>query len=464
MGVHGIDVEQVVLHLPDNKAELWEVAPEDAVTVHAPQVAVDTDLALEQLDKQAGVADIVAEIVVDQVTVLSQQADGVGAHAFDFRLLGHQYEDFQHGERRAAEHVVVACLDIAVMQLEACVDRLRRRFVFGGQDHLFEVLDDQVAELGNAHDHPVILLHEAFDAGLRVLAFKAQQGGDGALVVEQQPVFGTPGEHVQGVAHLPQEFLGRGQQGVFALYQKTFASQGAQVKGAVLATGHPQNRLNIPQAAGRAFDVGFQVVFGVVVLVVPGFLLGTLGQEEVLARPHVRGAGDFEHALAQALGAGDGAAFHEVGDDGEVGTGLFGALVDRAYALADFQANVPQQCQKTLDGIAKDLMVGAVQQDQQVDVGIGVQLATPVAADRYQGDVGVFAPTELFPGLLQNVIDEPGAVLDQSADIPATAKTLIKHLAGLADGLLERGDRARLQGQFGLELATVEEFGIHLGH
>ena len=96
------------------------------------------------------------------------------------------------------------------MQLETRIDRLRWRFVFGGQDHFFEVLDDQVAELGNAHDYPVILLHEALDAGLRIFAFKAQKGSDRALVIEEQAVFGTTGQHVQGVAHLPQEFLGRG--------------------------------------------------------------------------------------------------------------------------------------------------------------------------------------------------------------------------------------------------------------
>ncbi|MNS92955.1 hypothetical protein D3C72_1271040 [compost metagenome] len=119
VGIDRIDVEQVVLHLPDDKAEFGQITPENAVTVHPAQVAVDADLALEQLDEQAGVANIVAEVVVDQVTVFPQQSNSVGTHAFDFRLLGHQHEDLEHGEWRAAEHVVVACLDITVVQLEA---------------------------------------------------------------------------------------------------------------------------------------------------------------------------------------------------------------------------------------------------------------------------------------------------------------------------------------------------------
>ena len=115
--IHRIDVEQVVLHLPDDMAELGQVAAEDAVAVHATQVAVNAHFALEQLDEQAGVADIVAERIVDQVAVLTQQADGVRAYALDLRVLRHQHEDFQHRERSALEHLGVSRLDIAIMQL-----------------------------------------------------------------------------------------------------------------------------------------------------------------------------------------------------------------------------------------------------------------------------------------------------------------------------------------------------------
>jgi hypothetical protein len=75
-------------------------------------------------------------------------------------------------------------------------------------------------------------------------------------------------------------------------------------------------------------------------------------------------------------GPADGAAFHQVGDDREVGAGLLGALVHGAHALADFQADVPQQRQKALDGVA-ELLIGAVQQDQQVDVGVGCSSPRP---------------------------------------------------------------------------------------
>ncbi|MNJ62855.1 hypothetical protein D3C77_587110 [compost metagenome] len=164
-------------------------------------------------------------------------------------MLGHQYEDFQHGERGALEDVRAYRLDVAVMQLEARIERLGAAAVVVEND-FFEVLDDQVAELGDAHHNPVVLLHELFDGPLGVVIAEAEQGGNTALMIEQQAVFGAAGEHVQGIADLPQEFLGGGQQGVFALQQEAFARQGMQVQGAVLATGDPQYRLDVAQAAG----------------------------------------------------------------------------------------------------------------------------------------------------------------------------------------------------------------------
>ena len=370
--VDRIDVEQVVLHLPNDMAELRQITAENAVAVHPPQVAVNAFLALEQFDEQAGVADVLAELVVDQVAAVTQQADAVGTYPFDFRVLRHQHEDFDDGEGGALEHVRVGDLDIAVAHLEAAVQGRGRAAFAGAQDHFLEVLIDQVRQLGNPHHHAVVLLHEVFDAALAVAVLIAEQGGDLHLVIEQQAVFGAPGEHVQGVAHLPQKFMAGGQQGVFAFQQETVADQGLQVQRAELAACHPKHGLDVAQAAGRALDVGFEVVLGVVVLGMTRSAFVALGQVEMLARPHLIGAGHLLHALAQVFGAGDGAAFHQVGDHRQVGARLFGAFVDRAHALADFQADVPEQGEKAFDGLAEDFVIAAVEQDQQVDVRVWV--------------------------------------------------------------------------------------------
>ncbi len=119
--VDGVDVEQVVLHLPDDVAELRQIAAQDAVAVHSAKVAVNTFLALEQLDEQAGVAQILAEDVIDQVAVIAEQANGVRANALDVGMLGEQHEGFQDRERGAFEDSCVAHLKVAVAYLKSAV-------------------------------------------------------------------------------------------------------------------------------------------------------------------------------------------------------------------------------------------------------------------------------------------------------------------------------------------------------
>ncbi len=197
------------------------------------------------------------------------------------------------------------------------------------------MLADQIAELGDAHHHPVVLLHEALDGQLGIAVFVTEEGGKAALVVEQQAVLGPSGEHVQAIAHLPEKLLGGGQQAMFAFGNEPLVDHGLQVEGAELATRDPEDGLDVAQTAGGTLDVGLQVVLGVVVLGMTSALLVALGKEELLARPHLLGTGDLQHGLAQALRTGDRAAFHQVGDDGEVGTRLIGTLGHRTYSLAD---------------------------------------------------------------------------------------------------------------------------------
>ena len=462
--IHGIDVEQVVLHLPDDMTELGKVAAEDSVAIHPTQVAMDTFLALEQLDEQAGVADVAAELVVDQMPMVAQQADGFGAHTLNPRVLRQQHEDLEDGEGRAFEYRVVGDLQIVVAHQETAVERHGGPAVAFPENHLGKVLAHQVAEFGNAHHHPVVLLHETLDRELGVVVFVAEQGGEAALVIEQQAILGTAGQHVQPVSDAPEKRLGRNQQRVFAFGEKALVDDGVQVQRAELAACDPEDGLDVAQPARGALDIGLQVVLGVVVLGMAGALLVALGEEELLARPHFVRAGDLQHVLPQVLGAGDGAAFHQVGDHRQVRARLFGAFGHRTHALADLQADVPEQCQKAFDGLAENFPVAVIEQDQQVDVGVGVQLAAAIASHRHQRDIGIFVPVEALPGGAQNLVDEPGAVLDQAPDIPPSQEARIENLARLADHLLEGGDGAGLERQLGLELTAIEQLGVNLRH
>jgi hypothetical protein len=50
--IHRVDVEEVVLHLPDDTAELGQVAPEDAVLVHAAKLVHDPARLLQDVQEQ----------------------------------------------------------------------------------------------------------------------------------------------------------------------------------------------------------------------------------------------------------------------------------------------------------------------------------------------------------------------------------------------------------------------------
>ena len=67
--VHGVGVEQVVLHAPDDAAEGRDVAAEHAVEVHAPQLVRDARGRPQDLEEQAVVARVLAEFLVDQPQV-----------------------------------------------------------------------------------------------------------------------------------------------------------------------------------------------------------------------------------------------------------------------------------------------------------------------------------------------------------------------------------------------------------
>ncbi len=275
-------------------------------------------------------------------------------------MLCQHHEGFQDGEWRTLEDRRVADFQITVADLEATVQRHDRPGLTFPENHFGEMLADQIAQLGNAHDHPVVLLHEAFDSQLGVAVLVAEQCGKTALVIEQQAVLCASGEHVQAVTDLPEKLLRSGHQAVFAFREKALIHHGLQIQRAELTACDPEDRLDVAQSTRGALDVGLQVVLGVVVLGVACALFFALGQEELLARPHLLRAGDLEHGLAQAFGPGDRAAFHQVGEDRQIGTCFVGALGDRAYRLPDFQADIPEQREKAFDRITEDFLVAFV--------------------------------------------------------------------------------------------------------
>ncbi|KPL57553.1 hypothetical protein AM506_21895, partial [Rossellomorea vietnamensis] len=160
VGVHGVDMEEVVLHQPHGAAELRQVLAQHPVAVHAPQLACHVAAGAQQLHEQALVAYVIAVEVVDQVAMVADLADGVGPNPLDPRVLGHQQEQLEQRRGAVAEDGARARLDIAILDLEALVERLHRQGFAGVEDRLVEVLQQHVVEAGQRRHVAVVALHE----------------------------------------------------------------------------------------------------------------------------------------------------------------------------------------------------------------------------------------------------------------------------------------------------------------
>ena len=69
--IHRIDMEQVVLHLPNYLPEFWDVTCEHAVTTHACELGDDFVRRLEQTHEELGVFWVLPVIFIDQIQRLA---------------------------------------------------------------------------------------------------------------------------------------------------------------------------------------------------------------------------------------------------------------------------------------------------------------------------------------------------------------------------------------------------------
>ncbi len=76
----------------------------------------------QDFHKQAAAAQIITEVIVDQVTIFSNQADSGCPYPKDARLLLQVQEDFQQGKGLMGKDLVVGDLDKTVADPETFID------------------------------------------------------------------------------------------------------------------------------------------------------------------------------------------------------------------------------------------------------------------------------------------------------------------------------------------------------
>ena len=442
VGVHRVDVEEVVLHLADDLPELRDVASEHAVAPHSRQLAHQRVGCAQQFEEARADAGVAAEFVVDQMQMLAHQANGGGAHAGDVAAVGHQHEQLHQRRRMRGEDVLAGRLDVVVVDAEALVDRLDARPLAGAgaENRFVEVLQQDVVHLAQQQDVAVVVVHEALHRQLRIRVVVAEALGEFALVVEQQAVLAPTGDDVQAEAYAPQKAPPFEQPLTLQPRQEAALHQLGELRASNAPLGRsrsaqvplsdPEHRLYVAQAAWGALDVGFEVVVDVVELPVAFLLLLLLGVEEAAAWPEGALREQLVELRGQPCRTGQPSSFQHRRGDADILQRLAPAVGQRAHAVPDVQPQIPQQTHERGDLLLHH--AGLARQDQQVDVRVRMQFAAPVAAHGEQRQLRVVLEPVL-PDLSQKSVDEARSLGKQPRDVLVGPEAHRKGRIGLPD-------------------------------
>ena len=273
-------------------------------------------------------------------------------------------------------------------------------------------------------------------------------------------------------AHAEQEVVGAQRRLVLPLGEKARGAGVGQAAAAVAGLGHPEDRVEVAQAAHALLDVR---------------LLDAHRPEDAgVALGHVR-AEHLEKGLARLAVAPDGVvegpverpedrgvAGHEarLGEGGarvEVAPGFLEALRQGPEAVADGEADVPEELEDLLDEPSHGLGRAALVQEEEVHVGERGELRPPVAAE---GDHR--APGERQPRRRVRIRErEPAGVGDDlvhlvaagGGDLEAAQAEAVAHpqAVGLElDESLEVGETPTGFRRVGLRLQALARVGLDL--
>src|SRR5690606_41326720 len=224
----------------------------------------------------------------------------------------------------------------------------------------------------------IVLVHELLYRKIFAVVLIAEELGEFALVIEQQALFRPLGHHVQTVAHSPQIFFTAVKQGKFFFIEKMFAVQLTQCAYLIVALGYPADDLNIADAAGGIFDIGFEIVFRVIVFLVPLNLLIPFCAKKFIRGPELIRGGELLQLRTKPLIANQRARLHDIGSYGNVGACSLHTLFNRSDAVTDLQSDVSQQGKKALDIILAHAQRVTSVEVEHDDAGEQLQLTVPI--------------------------------------------------------------------------------------
>ena len=298
--VDRVDMEQIVLHLTDDAAEHRQIASEDAVLIHAPQLVSHAARLAKDGHESGAVRGIAPECGVDPVAIAPQRAQHVRRHALEFRMHLQRDKAIQNRRRALAEQIVVAEVEQLVDRLKIVVDRLHREL--RGEQASVQVLQQDDADLAHRFRRAVVALHELLGRAPMRRVHQAQLLRQRGLDVEYQTVLAPVGEIVKADAQIVDQPLMPGDLARFRGGHQAVRGKRAPRMSQSGSACDPDDRLQVAQATRTFLDVGLEVVRRILVAQMALLLLERLGFEKCA---HVEpGRETAAKAVVERSGAG----------------------------------------------------------------------------------------------------------------------------------------------------------------
>ena len=117
-------------------------------------------------------------------------------------------------------------------------------------------------QFGDRRAVPKVGLHETLDGTLRNRSLDVPLVGDSQLLVPDQDILTPAGREVQIDADMLQKLVGRQQDASLVAAQGTLQAKRIDTCCSEAGKADPAEQVQIPQTAGRAFDVRFELLDG----------------------------------------------------------------------------------------------------------------------------------------------------------------------------------------------------------
>src|SRR5690606_29494389 len=159
--IHGVGMDDVVLHLTDNAPKNRQVAGQYVQHGHAPQGMNNAARLLQYLDELATVDRVAPELCIDAAAGVPHGAQRLRRYPYDLGSFLHDQKSPEEQGGVACEAVVAAYAQPSAYHAEIVV--YDAGLVAGhGEQQLFHALHQHGIQLADHPRRPVIPLHEAF--------------------------------------------------------------------------------------------------------------------------------------------------------------------------------------------------------------------------------------------------------------------------------------------------------------